>query len=103
MATTTNPPNSDAAEHAAKTTAGPLAARSAAAANGPPSVASESSIPRTAFALVRSAGDFANAGSRAECAGRYSATATVATIAKPYVAAGGPPVPVITAAHASIA
>ena len=41
---------------------------------------------------VRSSGDFASAGSSAECAGRYSAKATVATTAKPYVAAGGPPV-----------
>ncbi len=99
-ATTARPANSDAAAHAAKTAAGPLAASSTAAATGPPSVASESSMPRTAFALVRSCGDLASAGSRAECAGRYSATATVATMAKPYVAAGGPPVAVTAAAHA---
>ena len=53
-ATTTRPANSDAAEHAAKTAAGPLAASRTAATTGPPSVASESSMPRTAFALVSS-------------------------------------------------
>jgi hypothetical protein len=53
-ATTTRPATSDAAEHAAKTEAGPLAASRTAATIGPPSVASESSMPRTAFALVSS-------------------------------------------------
>ena len=81
-ATTTKPANSDAAEHAAKTASGPLAARRTAATTGPPSVASESSVPRTAFALVSSRGDFANAGNSAECAGRNSVMATVATTAK---------------------
>ena len=71
--------------------------------SGPPSVASESSMPRTAFALVSSCGDFANAGSRAECAGRYSAMATVATTARPYVAAAGPSAAVTAAAPPSIA
>ncbi len=85
------------------TDVGPLTARSAAAATGPPSVVSESSMPRTAFAAVRSAGEFASAGRSAECAGRYSARATVATTANPYVAAAGPPVPVTAAAPASIA
>jgi hypothetical protein len=102
-ATTTSPPSSDAAEHTAKTAAGPLAASRTAAATGPPRVASESSMPRTAFALVRSCGDFASAGRRAEWAGRYSETATVATTAKPYVTAGGPSLAVTTAAPASIA
>ena len=41
-----------------------------------------------------------NAGSRAECAGRYSACATVATTARPYVTAVGPPAAVTTAARA---
>ncbi len=38
--------------------------------SGPPSVASESSMPRTALAPVSSWGDLARAGRRAECAGR---------------------------------
>jgi len=44
-----------------------------------PRVASESSIPRTAFALVRSCGDLANAGSRAECTGRKTVKAIVSS------------------------
>ena len=60
-------------------------------------------MPRTAFALVSSCGDLASAGSSAECAGRYSVMATVATTAKPYVAAAGPPAAVTTAAQPSIA
>ena len=50
--TTTRPPSSDAAAQAANTAAGPLTASSTAATAGPPSVADESSMPRTAFALV---------------------------------------------------
>jgi hypothetical protein len=55
----------------ANTAAGSLAASSAAAASGPPSVATESSMPRTTFALVSCSGVH-KAGSSAECAGRKS-------------------------------
>ena len=61
-ATTTRPPSSDAAAHAANTAAGPLTASRTAAAAGPPSVADESSMPRTAFALVSCCGDVHSAG-----------------------------------------
>jgi hypothetical protein len=63
---------------------------------------SESSI-RAPRSLSSGPRGLARAGSRAECAGRYSATATVATIANPYVAATGPPDAVTAAAHPSIA
>ena len=60
-------------------------------------------MPRTAFALVSCCGDVHNPGSRAECAGRYSDCATVATTARAYVAAAGPPAAVSAAAQPSVA
>ncbi len=101
--TTSRPAHSDTAAQAAKTAAGPLAASRTAATAGPPSVASESSMPRTAFALVSCCGEVHNPGSRAECAGRYSDCATVATTARPYVAAAGPSAAVMAAAQPSVA
>ena len=68
--TTTSPPSRDAPAHAANTVAGPLTASSRAATAGPPSVADESSRPRTALARVSCSGDRHSAGSSAECAGR---------------------------------
>ena len=99
--TTTRPASSDAAAHAAKTAAGPLAASRTAATSGPPSVASESSMPRTAFALVSSLRRLGQRGQQRRVRRPDTApAATVATTAKPYVAAGGPPAAVTAAAHA---
>jgi hypothetical protein len=66
-----------------KTLAGALVASSAAAARVPPSVATASNMPRTAFALVNCCGDVHSAGSNTECAGRKSVCTIVATIASP--------------------
>jgi hypothetical protein len=54
-------------------------------------------MPRIAFAPVRSRGDLADAGRRAECAGLYSVTATVAPTGRPYVATAAPPAAVTVA------
>ena len=59
-------------------------------------------MPRTAFALVSCRGDVHSAGSSAECAGRKSVCAIVATTASAYVTAAGPSAAVTAAAAPSV-
>ena len=72
---------SDKMELVTNTAAGLLRTRSNAAASGPRSVLSESSRPRTTFALLSSKGVLQSPGSSAEWAGRNNLKAAVATTA----------------------